>query len=91
MNKNKNTIGSFLTREKYKTVKKFDRQEMETFCQSIYMSGYEDGSKAGKASVPGIDVGKIFEIVSQTKGIGPKRLEEIRANIEAAFGGIQNE
>ena len=86
MNKNKNVVGSFLTREKYKAVKKFDRQEMEVFCASLYNSGYKDG----RESVPGVDVNKIYEVVSQTKGIGPKRLEEIRANIEAALGGDQN-
>ena len=80
MNK-KNSMPN-VTREVYKAVKKYDRQQFSDFCMSIYKSGFEDG----RDSVPGIDVKKIFQVIADSKGIGPVKLAEIKANIEAAFG-----
>lgn len=71
-----------VTREVYKAVKKYDRQQFSDFCMSIYKSGFEDG----RDSVPGIDVKKIFQVIADSKGIGPVKLAEIKANIETAFG-----
>lgn len=71
-----------VTREVYKAVKKYDRQQFSDFCMSLYKSGFDDG----RNSVPGIDVNKIFEVIAESKGIGPVKLAEIKANIEAAFG-----
>ena len=88
MNRNKKGIMPEITRDVYKNVKKFDRQQFTNFCSDIYKFGFEDG----RESVPGIDVGKIYEVISATKGIGPVKLKEIMANIEAAFGeGTNNE
>ena len=70
-----------ITRARYKSIKAFDHQQMENFCTDIYKSGYEDG----RASVPGIDLTAIYEAIGSTKGIGPKKLEEIKQSIEAAF------
>lgn len=72
-----------ITRARYKSIKAFDHQQMENFCADIYKSGYEDG----RASVPGIDLTTIYEAIGSTKGIGPKKLEEIKQSIEAAFAG----
>ena len=71
-----------ITREIYKGVKKFDRQQFTNFCTDLYKYGYEDG----RESVPGVDVGKFCEVIAATKGIGPKKLAEIKANIDAVFG-----
>lgn len=71
-----------VTREVYKAVKKYDRQQFSDFCMSLYKSGFNDG----RESVPGIDVKKIFEVIAASKGIGPVKLAEIKANIETAFG-----
>lgn len=71
-----------VTREVYKAVKKYDRQQFSDFCMSIYKSGFEDG----RESVPGIDVKKVFDVIAASKGIGPVKLAEIKANIEEAFG-----
>lgn len=70
-----------ITRARYKSIKAFDHQQMENFCADIYKSGYEDG----RASVPGIDLTAIYEAIGSTKGIGPKKLEEIKQSIEVAF------
>ena len=70
-----------VTREIYKSVKKFDRQQFQSFCKDLYLFGFEDG----RASVPGIDVTKIYEAIEGTKGIGPKKAAGIRASIEKAM------
>lgn len=51
------------------------------------MTGYEDG----RASVPGVDLTVIYDAIAKTKGIGPKKLEEIRKNIEAMFAETKQE
>ena len=66
-----------------KGVKKFDRQQFTNFCTDIYKFGVEDG----RASVPEVDISQIYEAIASTKGIGPKKLEEIKANIDKVFGG----
>lgn len=83
MNRNKKGVMPEVTREIYKSVKKFDRQKFTAFCTDLYKFGFEDG----RESVPGMDVGKIYEVIAATKGIGPVKLAEIKANIDAAFGG----
>lgn len=70
-----------ITREIYKSVKKFDRQDFQAFCKDLYGYGFEDG----RASVPSVDLTKIYEAIAGTKGIGPKKLEEIKQSIEALY------
>lgn len=81
MSKNKKSNNYLITRARYKSIKAFDHQQMENFCTDIYKSGYEDG----RASVQEIDLTAIYEAIGSTKGIGPKKLEEIKQSIEAAF------
>ncbi len=81
MNRNRKGVMPEITREIYKSVKKFDRQQFQSFCRDLYGYGFEDG----RASVPGIDLTAIYEVIGATKGIGPKKLEEIKRSIEAAF------
>ena len=83
MNRNRKGVMPEITREIYKNVKKFDRQQFTGFCTDLYKYGYEDG----RNSVPGIDLEKVYEVIAATKGIGPVKLAEIKANIDAAFGG----
>lgn len=85
MNRNKKGVMPEITRDIYKGVKKFDSQQFKNFCTDIYKFGFEDG----RESVPGIDIEKVLEVISATKGIGPKKLEEIKANIEEVFGDGQ--
>lgn len=81
MNRNRKGVMPEITREIYKNVKKFDRQQFTGFCTDLYKYGYEDG----RNSVPGIDLEKVYEVIAATKGIGPKKLEEIKACVEAEF------
>lgn len=69
------------TRNQYKAAKKYDHQQFDDFCASIYQSGYD----AGKAAVPGTDIEEVMAAIRQVKGIGEKRLGEIRAAVEKTF------
>lgn len=70
-----------ITRARYKSIKAFDHRQMENFCADIYKSGYEDG----RESVPGVDIEAIMKAIENTKGIGAKKLADIRTSIEAVF------
>ena len=79
MNRNKKGVMPEITREIYKSVKKFDRQQFMAFCTDLYGFGYEDG----RESVPGVDVEEIMAVVANTKGI--TRLDRIREGVERLF------
>ena len=84
MNKAKNMTtgaGYLLRREDYKRVKKMDRQQFESFCKNLYMTAYEEGRK----SVPGIDITEVQKAISETPGIGVKRLEAIMESLNSKF------
>lgn len=87
MNRNKKGVMPEITREVYKGVKKFDRQQFQSFCRDLYGYGFEDG----RTSVPGVDLPAIYEAIGSTKGIGPKKLEEIKRSIEAVFSEAEQE
>lgn len=87
MNRNKKGIMPEITRDVYKGVKKFDRQKFTSFCTDLYKFGYEDG----RESVLGVDVEDIITVIENTKGIGKKRMEDIRSGIEQLFGRQVNE
>lgn len=82
MNRNKKGVMPEITRVTYKSVKKFDRQQFTAFCTDLYRFGYEDGQE----SVPGVDLTAVYEAIAGTKGIGPRKLEEIKARLEPLFG-----
>ena len=86
------------TRAQYKAIKKFDHHQLNIFVDDIYKkgkvvgydAGYQQGLKTAaelQTSVPGIE--KILDAVSGVKGIGPKKLEEIKCAIEAAMKEAQ--
>lgn len=75
-------MGFLTTRKVYKDVKKMDHAQFDQFCERFYKEGFEDGRK----SVPGMDIKEVMERISSVKGIGAKRLEEIRQAIEKDGG-----
>ena len=83
MNRNKNSTMPNITREVYKNVKKYDRQQFTEFCANLYKCGFQDGVD----SVPGTDITQIYEAIESIKGIGPVKLGLIKAHIENVFGG----
>lgn len=82
INRHKKGEMPVVTREIYKNVKKFDRQRFTDFCTDLYKYGFEDG----RNSVPGIEVEDIYTVIASVKGIGPKKLAEIKTAVEEAFG-----
>ncbi len=72
-----------ITREIYKGVKKYDRQQFTKFCTDLYSYGFQDG----RESVPGVDLEAIMAAIENTKGIGQKKLADIKASIEVIFKG----
>lgn len=82
INRHKKGAMPEVTREIYKNVKKYDRQQFSAFCTDLYTYGFEDG----RDSVPGIEVNDIYEVIASVKGIGPKKLAEIKEAVENAFG-----
>ena len=84
MNKAKNMTtgaGYLLRREDYKRVKRIDRQQFEDFCKNLYQMAYEEGRR----SVPGIDITEVQKAISETPGIGAKRLEAIMESLNSKF------
>lgn len=81
MNRHKKGVMPEITREMYKGIKKYDRQQFTKFCTDLYAFGYEDG----RESVPGVELIDVYDVIASTKGIGPKKLENIRARLEPLF------
>ena len=78
--KSKNYI---LTRDKYKAIKRYDHQQMEMFCCSVYESGMKDGYDLGQAGA----IEAVLQAAAKVKGIGPKKLEEIRSHLAGGADG----
>lgn len=83
MNRHKKGVMPEISRDMYKSIKKYDRQQFTRFCTDLYKFGYEDG----RESVPGVDIKDVLQAVSETKGIGEKKMEAIKASIEEVFAG----
>ena len=69
------------TRVQYKAAKKYDHRQFDEFCTNIYTEGFADGA----ASVPGVEIDDVMEAIRMVKGIGGKRLDEIRNVVERLF------
>lgn len=74
---------TILNRKLYKNIKKYDREQMESYLVNLYMEGYE----YDRNDVPGVDISVIKEIVMNVKGVGEKRAEEIVRKIEERMKG----
>lgn len=62
-----------INRKEYEKIKKYDRTQMDTFIQSVYKSGFEDG----KSSIKGIDFSNVEKVLLTVKGIGEKKAKDI--------------
>lgn len=81
MNRNKKGVMPEVTREIYKNVKKFDRQQFNGFCTDMYKYGYEDG----RESVPGVELEEVMAAVASARGVGKRTLDNIRNRVEQLF------
>ena len=64
------------TRETYKTVKKMDREQMETFFRNVY----DMGKNSNHAAV--VDFSELRKRLAEIKGIGEKRLDLVMETVE---------
>lgn len=85
MNRNRKGEMPELTRTVYKSVKKMDREKFQQFCVSLYRYGYDDGKEEARGKEPEIDVERILEAVAAVKGIGPKKMAEVRERVKELF------
>ena len=81
MNRNKKGVMPEITREVYKNVKKYDRQQLTGFCTDLYKYGYEDG----RESVPVVDLEEVMAAVSAARGVGKRTFDHIRDCVEQLF------
>ena len=68
-----------LSRETYKKIKGFNRNQMQSFLQDIYKSAADDTATSNAVS---LDMEKLRKGIGEIKGIGENRLNEIMAVIE---------
>lgn len=69
-----------ISRAVYRDIKRYSRPQFEEFCENLYMQGYRD------SDADGIDADRVFAVISNVRGIGPKRLAAIKAAVNSAFG-----
>lgn len=62
-----------MRRKEYELVKKMDRQQFETFCQSLY----EDGQQSVLNTQKTIEFDDVRAVILGVKGIGEKRADLI--------------
>lgn len=71
-----------LTRELYRQIKKKNQEEMEDFVQNVYKSGFNDADSGARS----VNLDDLKKDLSQIKGIGEARLEEIMKVITKHLG-----
>ena len=74
------------TRDQYKAVKKFDRQQFDRFCVNLVEKGIAIGREEAPSREDGLEtIEDICRIVGSVKGIGPAKLADIRKALEEEF------
>ena len=67
-----------ITREQYKSIKKYDRQQMDEFLSRIYLQGASDN---GPPYSPGEMMDQIRDFLHKELGIGPKRWKRVEPDL----------
>lgn len=70
-----------LNRKMYDRVRKMDHCQMTLWAESIYKSGFKDGSAAAE----GLTVDEMKSVILGIKGIGEKRAADIAAALSLAL------
>lgn len=81
--------GLKITREQYKSFKRMDHKQMETFIVNLYNDGFSDGVKVAKKER--VKPSDIAVTLMDIKGIGTKKAAEIMAAINKLYEGGANE
>ena len=64
------------SRETYKSIKRMDKEQMETFFRNIYNTGKNSNQEAV------VDFGELRKRLAEIKGIGEKRLDLVMETVE---------
>ena len=68
-----------MNRDQYRKLKKYSREEMQTFLTNLYHRGFKDGEETAK------DINfkvKLVNVMSKTKGVGDKTIEKVLETLE---------
>lgn len=76
-----------LNRKKYQEIRKMDHKEMEMYLNAVYRKGLKAGEKAAGS----FDMNICLAAVSEIKGIGPAKIEQIRLAMIAAGAKMPEE
>lgn len=68
-----------ISRATYKTIKGMNHKELNTYLEQLHATAYNQGVSAITSSI----TDKIIRGLSNTKGIGEKRMADIISNINA--------
>lgn len=76
-----------INRNKYNQIRKMDHSTMEECIGEYYEQGFEAGYKLGQAAAePSFNMELAMESISEIKGIGQVKIEQIRLAMIAAGG-----
>ena len=64
-----------INRNRYNDIKRMDHGSMEEYVNEVYEKGVEAGKKAAAGS---FDTALTMEAISQIKGIGPVKVQQIK-------------
>lgn len=78
-----------LNRKQYLLIKKMDHNEMQEYLNAVYRNGLAAGKKA--AAGPSFNAPLAMEAISNIKGIGPAKLEQIKLAMMAAGAKMPEE
>ncbi len=77
-----------LTRKQYKTVKKYDHNQMNDWATSLYKSGYQDAME--KFDENSLSLEDVANAIDEIKGIGEKRKSLIIEKLEQILSEKEN-
>lgn len=84
----KDTKGTIsIDRAMYKTIKRYDRQQLEVFTTNIYKQGFDAGMRKITESLST----KLVDAIKNTKGIGEARFNLLIKNITRELMGEPEE
>lgn len=70
-----------LNRKDWNRIRKMDHMQMTLWAESIYKSGFRDGSEATE----GLTLDEMKEVILSVKGIGEKRAVAIAEALQSAL------
>ncbi|MDO4305796.1 MAG: glutathione peroxidase [Eubacteriales bacterium] len=71
------------TRAVYKAIKKYDHQQFDEFCKSVYVEGYNAGLKQpAEEPEASVSIEEVLKVIGEVKGVGPALTGKIRNAVD---------